>query len=1043
MPVKLRIGIPLIGGKGWLGGVSYVENLIKALRMLPSDESPLLYLIVPPNMVEALELHRHLIPLVDGLYSLAENTALLPGVRNFNDRKDLGDAIDFLFPVNSDVVNELCSASWIPDFQHIYLPHLFSSNELITRDTAFARIAETAKLVVFSSKDAANDFSKLYPSSPAIMRILHFHTLSPEDMFEIKPIEIVKKYSLPDRFILCSNQFWLHKNHKLLFCALAELIKNSQRVHLVCTGATTDYRSADHFNNMLQLLQELNIQGYVHIMGTLPRNDQIQIMRHSLAVVQPSLFEGWSTVVEDARSLGKTVILSDLAVHYEQYPDHAYYFDRQSIDSLHKVLETVLPELQPGPDIANEKIACGRSAELAIEFARNFMAVAHEACENFITPSVEEGRSMTGVDGNSGRNCSRSIISIATSIALKNIEKQKSAVTSWFHQGFRVISVNTAPEIAILKSNFPDVIFVETQRDARETMGRPLIFLDDVLAALAAFGAPICGIINSDIHLDAKFELADCIAREAVSSLIIGHRIDVDKLGSTDGEVYLNGFDLFFFDRNLCDIVPPNDFCLGATWWDTWLPLIMLIKGIKVKQLMHPGAYHVKHDNRWDETECHANCSKTIKALSQPESGLAHYQNLLADANRQLNIPDYIGFFMVLRNFILNHVTKLDYPMLPIPGGGGSRMYEDTNSSTFSYLVSAIVSTYNAEAMLRDCLTNLLNQTLYQKGLLEIIIINSGSEQDEEKIVHYYMENHDHIVYQRTERETLYAAWNRAINLASGTYIVNANTDDTLRKDALELLASALDAYPEADLVYGDCALTREPNDSFTNHHAYHVSDYPLYNPALGMMFCLLGPHPMWRKALFNEIGMFDPSYRAAGDYEFQMRFIMAGRSAVHVPEVLSLFCQNAEGLSLASETSSREAVSIESNYRSIMPINRLYEFDSHSPASMADAWVAQGNLSLAWSCPWLEHAPPQLYYAASCYRKALEVDRKNKPALQNLCALMAVQSNWGMFEYLLECYTTENNTLKTHLSDKTRPDFVRVEVKPASKPLVFTMAPA
>ena len=141
MSVKLRIGIPLIGGKGWLGGVSYVENLIKALRMLAPEESPLLYLILPPNMVEALELHRHLIPLVDGLYSVAMNPgAIQPVTKNFNNVSELGEVIDFLFPVNSDVVNELCSASWIPDFQHIYLPHLFSSNELITRDTAFARI---------------------------------------------------------------------------------------------------------------------------------------------------------------------------------------------------------------------------------------------------------------------------------------------------------------------------------------------------------------------------------------------------------------------------------------------------------------------------------------------------------------------------------------------------------------------------------------------------------------------------------------------------------------------------------------------------------------------------------------------------------------------------------------------------------------------------------------------------------------------------------------------------------------------------------------
>ncbi len=51
-----------------------------------------------------------------------------------------------------------------------------------------------------------------------------------------------------------------------------------------------------------------------------------------------------------------------------------------------------------------------------------------------------------------------------------------------------------------------------------------------------------------------------------------------------------------------------------------------------------------------------------------------------------------------------------------------------------SIKVSAIVSTYNSERFLRGCLDDLTTQTLYQKSELEIIVVNSGSEQNEEKI---------------------------------------------------------------------------------------------------------------------------------------------------------------------------------------------------------------------------------------------------------------------------------------------------------------------
>ncbi len=38
----------------------------------------------------------------------------------------------------------------------------------------------------------------------------------------------------------------------------------------------------------------------------------------STALINPSQFEGWSTTVEEAKSLGVKMLLSDLEVHKEQ-----------------------------------------------------------------------------------------------------------------------------------------------------------------------------------------------------------------------------------------------------------------------------------------------------------------------------------------------------------------------------------------------------------------------------------------------------------------------------------------------------------------------------------------------------------------------------------------------------------------------------------------------------------------------------------------------------------------------------------------------------
>jgi hypothetical protein len=54
--------------------------------------------------------------------------------------------------------------------------------------------------------------------------------------------------------------------------------------------------------------------------GLIERKEQIQLLRRCVAVVQPSLFEGWSTIIEDARIFGKR---TDVDIPQEQNPERS------------------------------------------------------------------------------------------------------------------------------------------------------------------------------------------------------------------------------------------------------------------------------------------------------------------------------------------------------------------------------------------------------------------------------------------------------------------------------------------------------------------------------------------------------------------------------------------------------------------------------------------------------------------------------------------------------------------------------------------------
>jgi glycosyltransferase involved in cell wall biosynthesis len=62
-------------------------------------------------------------------------------------------------------------------------------------------------------------------------------------------------------------------------------------------------------------------------------------MKYAKAIIQPSLFEGWSTVIEDAKSLQVPVIASNLDVNIEQLEEKGTYFEPHDERALATILE--------------------------------------------------------------------------------------------------------------------------------------------------------------------------------------------------------------------------------------------------------------------------------------------------------------------------------------------------------------------------------------------------------------------------------------------------------------------------------------------------------------------------------------------------------------------------------------------------------------------------------------------------------------------------------------------------------------------------------
>ncbi len=210
----------------------------------------------------------------------------------------------------------------------------------------------------------------------------------------------------------------------------------------------------------------------------------------------------------------------------------------------------------------------------------------------------------------------------------------------------------------------------------------------------------------------------------------------------------------------------------------------------------------------------------------------------------------------------------------------------DKNSS--KYKVTAIVSVYNAERFLQACIEDLVAQTIFEQT--EVIIIDAHSPQNEQEIALKFTNKHKNIIYFRTDkREGLYTSWNRAIKMATGKYLTNANADDRHAPHAFERMANELDNNPDIALVYANCRITNMENALFNSAPIVGYMHWLPYDHINLLRRCEMGPQPMWRRVIHDKVGLFDENFTVTGDYDMWLR-ASEHYAFKHIPEELGLY---------------------------------------------------------------------------------------------------------------------------------------------------------
>jgi glycosyltransferase involved in cell wall biosynthesis len=368
----LTIGLRYTHKDAWTGGVYYVQNLVRAFGLLPPAEQPRLIVVggdrAALDALKAATGYRRLERLSRARIEVR------PAPRRLWPFGGSGDEEIDLLLMGSPPGLEFRGVPWVPDFQEHRFPGHFPPEELKSRLERNARWFSSHRHVMVSSQDVARDLARHYGRYANRVHVVRFAVFPPVVEGAPPDLETLRRrYGLSERYFLCANQFWRHKNHGLVLRALAEAGPEGPPVAF--TGLEEDYRDPDHGPSVRRLASELGVQDGARFLGFIPRTDQLGLMAGAVALVQPSLCEGWSTSIEDAKALGRHVLASDIAVHREQLGDHADFFGGEDALALAALLRRYA---RADPAVTPTDYAQARR-----RFARDLMAMCQEIAADF------------------------------------------------------------------------------------------------------------------------------------------------------------------------------------------------------------------------------------------------------------------------------------------------------------------------------------------------------------------------------------------------------------------------------------------------------------------------------------------------------------------------------------------------------------------------------------------------------------------------------------------------------------------------------------
>jgi glycosyltransferase involved in cell wall biosynthesis len=250
-------------------------------------------------------------------------------------------------------------------------------------------------------------------------------------------------------------------------------------------------------------------------------------------------------------------------------------------------------------------------------------------------------------------------------------------------------------------------------------------------------------------------------------------------------------------------------------------------------------------------------------------------------------------------------------------------------------LVSIITPTFRQGRFIEQTIKSIRAQS-YQN--LEHIVVDGGSGDETLDVLRRNQGAYDLRWLSEPDRG-MYDAVNKGIAMARGEVVAYLNSDDLFFPWTVEVAVAHLQRHPASAIVFGDALSI----DDKTRAERW------LFQPPFRLAYLMtIGsfaqPAVFWRRAVLDEVGVFDPDLQYTGDLDF---FIRATRrfGADRLDEVLAIMrAHPAMKTITGSGPIALENAAVRARYIQAAPSGRIVARES------ARAWWARRTLWLRFA---------------------------------------------------------------------------------------------